>query len=118
VSYVNISAFGLQSYLEQPANQTIKWVVFYEAYPKPTITWSKGSRENAIRNTPSKYVIKDELKRTVLEIKEIGLADSGQYLLTVHTGKVEDTRNFTLRVTGTKGVVTCYVHLSFIMRVS
>ncbi|XP_046651440.1 vascular endothelial growth factor receptor kdr-like isoform X2 [Daphnia pulicaria] len=98
VSYVNISDFGLQSNLEQPANQTIKWVVFYEAYPKPQITWSKGSRENIIRNTSSKYVIKDELKRTVLEIKEIGLADSGQYLLTVRTNRVEDTRNFTLRV--------------------
>lgn len=100
MSYVNISDFGLQSNLEQPANETIKWVVFYEAYPKPQITWSKGSRENIIRNTSSKYVIKDELKRTVLEIKEIGLADSGQYLLTVRTNRVEDTRNFTLRVKG------------------
>ncbi|KAI9559738.1 hypothetical protein GHT06_013743 [Daphnia sinensis] len=99
VSYVNISDIGLQSYLEQPANETIKWVVFYEAYPKPQIIWSKGSRENVIRNTTSKYVIKDELRRTVLEIKEIGLTDSGQYLLTVHTNKVQDTRNFTLRVT-------------------
>lgn len=99
VSYVNISDIGLQSYLEQPANETIKWVVFYEAYPKPQIIWSKGSRENVIRNTTSKYVIKDELRRTVLEIKEIGLADSGQYLLTVHTNKVQDTRSFTLRVT-------------------
>ncbi|XP_057365386.1 vascular endothelial growth factor receptor 1-like isoform X1 [Daphnia carinata] len=99
VSYVNISDIGLQSYLEQPANETIKWVVFYEAYPKPQIIWSKGSRENIIRNTTSKYVIKDELRRTVLEIKEIGLADSGQYLLTVHTNKVHDTRSFTLRVT-------------------
>ena len=105
VSYVNISDIGLQSNLEQPANQTIKWVVFYEAYPKPQIIWSKGNRENVIRNTTSKYVIKDELKRTVLEIKEIGLTDSGQYLLTVHTNKVEDTRNFTLRVTGIKRVV-------------
>ncbi len=119
VSYVNISDIGLQSNLEQPANQTIKWVVFYEAYPKPQIIWSKGNRENVIRNTTSKYVIKDELKRTVLEIKEIGLTDSGQYLLTVHTNKVEDTRNFTLRVTGIKRVVNLLLFIChFEIRVS
>ncbi len=100
VSYVNISDIGLQSILEAPANETIKWVVNYEAYPKPQITWSKDTRENIIPNTMSKYSVKVELKRTVLEIKEVGLADSGQYLLTINTTKEEGSRNFTLRVIG------------------
>lgn len=100
MSYVNISDIGLQSILEAPANETIKWVVNYEAYPKPQITWSKDTRENIIPNTMSKYSVKVELKRTVLEIKEVGLADSGQYLLTINTTKEEGSRNFTLRIIG------------------
>ena len=100
VAYVNISNVGLQSFLDQPANQTIKWVVNYEAFPSPTITWSKGRRENIIRNNTFKYVMKMEQKRTVLEIKETELSDSGQYFLTISAGGEEDFRNFTLRVRG------------------
>ena len=77
VSYVNISDSGI---------------------PKPKIIWSKDSRE--ITNSNSKYSIKVELKKTVLEIKDVGLADSGQYLLSIQTTKKEDSRNFTLRVIG------------------
>ena len=98
VSYVNISDSGIKPILEAAANETVKWVVNYEAYPKPKIIWSKDSRE--ITNSNSKYSIKVELKKTVLEIKDVGLADSGQYLLSIQTTKKEDSRNFTLRVIG------------------
>lgn len=100
MAYVNISNVGLQSFLEQPANQTIKWVVNFEAFPNPTVSWSKGRRDNIIRNTTFKYIIKVEPKRTVLEIKETELSDSGQYFLTISAGGEEDARNFTLRVRG------------------
>lgn len=99
---MNISNSGVQTYVEferKAANETMKWVVAYSAYPDPKVIWSKDNREHIITNN-AKFFIKTEQKRTTLEIKDAELEDSGEYFLTIKVKNAESTRNFTLRVLG------------------
>lgn len=112
VSYVNISDHGLKPFLQESANKTIKWVVIYEAFPSPGITWSKDKPSNVIVNKSSKYIIKNEPKRTTLEIKDLEFSDSGQYFLTITTKDEKQTRSFTLQVQGKLTITNTCTHIT------
>jgi hypothetical protein len=92
------------SSFEVYGNETVTWIVKFEAYPKPQIIWSRGKDEAVIKKNPIKYKIKTETRQTVLEISSAELTDSGLYRLVISNGNetLQQTKNlnFTLLVRG------------------
>ena len=82
-------------------NETVKWIVRFEAYPTPQVIWSRG-KDAAVIKKNAKYQITTETRQTVLEITNVELADSGVYRLAISNGNEtqQQTRNFTLLVRG------------------
>ena len=99
-AYVTITDSPTNLLFEEYGNDTVKWVVRFEAYPKPDVIWSKNGDVNVIKRNPIKYKVKSEAQQTVLEISNIDLTDSGVYRVVIKVTGKEDRRNFTLRVKG------------------
>lgn len=106
VSYVNISNAGLEFDIETEANNSIKWVVSFEAHPLPEIFWFKMDHDHDEGETielitiPSKFLVKNEANTATLQILNVTGADSGNYKLLVKTSKARDARTFILKVKG------------------
>lgn len=99
VSYVNISNEGINFDIERQANESVRWIVHFTAYPWPEVIWYK-SGEALTNDMQSKFTVKKDQKMTLLEIRNVSAAESGVYELVIKTSTSQDSRNFTLRVRG------------------
>lgn len=97
-AYVNLSGPPLDQF-EMNSGESITWKIEIDAYPDPVITWSKDGNEDIIKQH-SKYTVESDRKRTVLDIRDLKLRDTGVYQVEVVAKDIIRTLNYTLRVLG------------------
>ncbi|XP_015606080.1 vascular endothelial growth factor receptor 1 isoform X2 [Cephus cinctus] len=96
-TYIKLKSQGDQTYFESPAGGSISSVVYYDAYPQPTLQWI--GPDNRTITSSENYEVNITNRYIKLEMKNLATKHMGNYTLVATNRNNTATLNITVVVT-------------------
>ncbi|XP_072744995.1 vascular endothelial growth factor receptor 1 isoform X2 [Anoplolepis gracilipes] len=96
IKYINLTSQHAKRYYQGKKGGQVQWVVYVDGYPRPHLQWFKPNGQEVTENL--KYSVNTSTTATILQIRNLELTDTGDYILEAKNDQMIIKLNFTLDI--------------------